>query len=329
MIKMKQDGFRAFLKERKLDDETIDAAVNIIDEFDHFLRNQKKSIKQASYEDLYNFSESLIETEKNTFENYVALLRFGHFQKNKEVIIASLEILDGSEMIVNFSNRLIEEFGEPLRNEVFKGIGVPPLGIRPRQKVGFTKKLVERFLAKVDYETSKAFFEVGLRDKYPRSYEQPIELFREVNDFDEFCRRSHQNLVKTLETHQQEGTLFFTQEVDDEVISYVKRNPTIETGVREGNRVTITKIPYLAKKFIHESQARKKRYYFCHNPWIRHALLKEDHPIDPVFCGCSAGYFKNFWEAILNQPVKVEVVKSVIRGDPICEFAFNLPPNYL
>ncbi|MFX0170113.1 MAG: hypothetical protein ACFE89_12275 [Candidatus Hodarchaeota archaeon] len=325
---MELDGFRTFLQDRKQEEKDIDAAISIIGEFNRFLSNQKKPIEKASYEDLYNFSEYLMEKGKNTFENFIALFRFGQFQKNKEVEIGSLEVLDGLEMIPNFSKRLIEEFGEPLRNEIFEEIEMPPLGIRPQQKVEVTKKLVERFLAKVDYERCRMFFEVGLRDKYTKSYEKPIELFEEVKDIDEFLRIRHQTLVKNLEEHRKEGTLFFTQEVDDEVISYVQHNKSIESGTRKGDRVIITKIPYLTKQFLHETNPRKKRYNFCHNPWIRHALLEEDQPIDPVFCGCSAGYFKNFWEAVLKQPVRVEVLKSVIRGDSICEFALHLPRNY-
>ncbi len=326
---MELAGFKVALQERKLDDEQIEAAVDIVDEFGKFLSHQKKSVEKASNEDVYAFSDYLIEKEKNTFENYLSLLRFGYFQNNKELIIASLEILDGSEMIVNFSKRLMEEYGEKIRDEVFEGIGTPPLGIRPQQKVVVTKGLVERLLAKVDYAACKTFFEVGLRDKYPQSYERPTELFQELNDVDEFLRRRHQNLVETLENHLREDTLFFTQEVDDEVIAYVKRDQTIEAGIRKGERVIITKIPYSTREFIHETDERKKRFSYCHNPWIRQALLEEDRPIDPVFCGCSAGYFKNFWEAVLNQPVRVEVLKSLVKGDQICEFALYLPQKII
>jgi hypothetical protein len=325
--KIKLVDFKGALKGQKLDDVQIKAAVDIVREFGRFLGFQKKSIKTASYDDAYNFSDYLIKKEKNTFENYLFLLRFGYFQKNKRLITAFLEILDGSEMIVNFSRRLIEEYGEKIRDQVFKDTKLPLLGIRPSQKAAVIKGLVKRFLAKVDYAECKTFFEVGLRDKYVRSYEEPRKLFQELNNVDKFLERSHQNLINTLKNHMKEETLFFTQDVNDEVIAYVKRDQTIETGIRKGELVIITKIPYSTKDFIHETDKRKKRYFYCHNPWIREALLKEDHPIDPVFCGCSAGFFKNYWEAILNEPVKVEVLKSLFKGDQICQFALHLPPK--
>ncbi|MFX0091893.1 MAG: hypothetical protein ACFFBD_09040 [Candidatus Hodarchaeota archaeon] len=326
---MKLDGFKEYLQERKLDTDKIGAAVNIINEFRTFLSRHKKSVDTASYDDIYNFSAYLIENETNIFENYVNLLRFGYFTKNNEVIVASLEIIDGSEMIENFSKLLIAEFGEKVRNEIFEGIGIPPLGIHPSKKPEIIKKLVDRFLARVGSKKCKEFFEIGLRDKYTESYKKPTELFQQINNVDEFLRIRHQNLIKTLENHLQKGTLFFTQEVDKEVISYVKKNPTIESGLREGSRVIITKIPYMAKQFIHETDEKKKRYYYCHNPWIREALIDEEQPITPLFCGCSAGYFKNFWEAVLDQPVRVEVLESVIGGDKICKFALHLPQEII
>ena len=44
----------------------------------------------------------------------------------------------------------------------------------------------------------------------------------------------------------------------------VKNNPEIESGVRDGNLLYITKIPYNAKEFLIETDPTMKRYYACH-----------------------------------------------------------------
>jgi hypothetical protein len=323
------ESFRGFLQKLDLDSERIETSVAFIREYNDFLSHKGKSLGNASYDDMYDFSDLLIENQRNTFDNYATLYRYGQFKKSNELIIASLEIIDGSEMIENFSNRLQDEFGEETRNEIFEGLGQPPLGIRPKTKADITKKLVDRFLAKFGHETCKAFFEVGLRDKYTDSYLAPKQLFKETGNIDEFLTKRRLDLLERLKNHHQDGTLFFTQEIDDDVISYVEARPTIEGGIRDGDRVVITKIPYMTKQFIHASDEKMQRYYFCHNPWIREALKEEDQPIDPIFCGCSAGYFKNFWEAVLGQPVRVEVLRSFINGDDICEFALHLPTNVI
>lgn len=326
---MELSSFKEYLQEKKLDSEKIAAAVNLVRDFDDFLSTAEKSVDAATYDDLHSFSAHLIEDGKNSFDNYVALLRFGYFRKNTPLIIATMELVDGREMIANFSKRLIEEFGENVRNKIFGDSPVPPLGLHPKQKPEITKKLVERLLAKVGREKSKEFLAVGLRDKYTESYKQARETFLQTDNIDDFLKIKYQRLLKTLDQHLREKTLFFTQEVDENVMAYVQNDPTIEAGVREGNQVVITKIPYMTKPYLEATKEREKRYYFCHCPWVREALLEEDQPIDPIFCHMSGGYYKNYWEAVLEHPVKVELLESVIRGDAVCKFALQLPPEFI
>ena len=325
---MELDSFVDYLHERELAPDQIKAVIKIINLFADFLPTQHKSIDQIEYEDLHNFSAYLITNSQNTFDNYVALLRFGYFKKNNQLIIATMELLDGREIIPNFSKKLIEEFGEQIRNEIFADMEVPPLGLHPKKKPEVTIKLMERFLKKIDQKKCIEFLEQGLRDKYPDSYTTPRATFLKIKNIDEFLKITHQNLINTLKTHQQDKALFYTKEVDDSVIEHVTNDQTIGAGVRDGNRVIITKIPYLTIPYLNESDDMKRRYYCCHNPWIREALLEEDH-ISPIICHNSAGYYKNFWEAVLDQPVKVELLESVIMGDNVCKFALHLTSETL
>ena len=44
-----------------------------------------------------------------------------------------------------------------------------------------------------------------------------------------------------------EGRLYFTQEVTEEMLDFVRANPEIESGVRQGSILYHTKIPHMAK----------------------------------------------------------------------------------
>ncbi|MHA2271367.1 MAG: hypothetical protein ACXACI_05855 [Candidatus Hodarchaeales archaeon] len=323
------DEFKEYLKERELNMDQIKAVVDIVKEFSQFLADHDKSIDNAVYDDLFAFSADLIEKKKNSFDNYVGVLRYGHFKKNNEVIIASMEILDGSEIFENFSKRLTEEFGSDIRDRIFGDLEVPPLGLHPQKKPEITKQLIERFLAEADREDCIEFLAQGLRDKYTESYRRPRELFLEAGNIDKFLKAKHQNFVKTLEKHLQEKTLFFTQEVDEQVIDYVKSDQTIEAGVRKGDQVIISKIPYMTKQYLAATDETNRRYYYCHCPVFREALQEEAQPVDPIFCHCSGGYYKNFWEAVLEQPVKVDLRESILLGNDVCKFALTLPPGFL
>ncbi|MFW9916063.1 MAG: hypothetical protein ACFFGZ_10690 [Candidatus Thorarchaeota archaeon] len=323
---MELNKFKEFLEEKKLDTGQIDIAVDIITEFGQFLAEHDKSLENIAYEDLHSFSAYLIANKKNSFDNYLGLLRYGYFTKNNQLIIAAMELIDGSEVMTNFSKRLIAEFGEEARNEIFGDIEGPPLGLHPSKRPAITKQLIKAFLAKYNRERCEEFLAEGLRDNYwAESSER--EKFQKAANIDEFLKNKRQDFIKRLENHLQEETLFFTQEITKDVIDYVKNHPTIESGVREGNRVIITKIPYMTKEYLKEADEDKKRYWYCHCPWVREALKEEKQPVDPIFCNCSGGYYKNYWETALGQPVKVEVIESVLKGDSVCKFALLLPPE--
>ena len=85
-----------------------------------------------------------------------------------------------------------------------------------------------------------------------------------------------------------------------------------------------TKIPFLTKQYLAESDPTLKRYYYCHCPWAREAV-KSGERVAPIFCNCSAGFHKRPWEAALGQRIQVDVLESVLRGDERCRFAIHLP----
>ncbi len=326
---MKADEYKAFLEKRELKSEVIENSLKIVNEFELFLSEKGKTLTNSEIEDLHSFSTILIKEKKNSYENYLALLRYGFFMQEENIIIPSMELLDGSEMFPNFSKRLTEEYGEEIRNEIFGELDVPPLGLHPKKRPEYTKKLVRRFIQKFGEEKSIKFFAIGLRDKYTDSYKKPRENYLKAQSFDEFLDQKRTKFLQALRRHEEEKTLFFTQKIDSRVLKHVESDPTIESGVRKGNILTITKIPYMSIPYLEATTKKEKAHYFCHNPMIREALLKEEEPVSPIFCNCSGGYYKNYWEAVLDQPVEVKLLKSVIKGDSVCSFSLQLPNSIL
>lgn len=73
-----------------------------------------------------------------------------------------------------------------------------------------------------------------------------------------------------------------------------------------------------------ETDPVKKRQLCCHCPRVRDALRSEVD-ISPTYCYCGAGFYKGIWEGILQQPVRVEILETVLQGDEVCKFAMYLP----
>jgi hypothetical protein len=120
-----------------------------------------------------------------------------------------------------------------------------------------------------------------------------------------------------------ENRLWYTVEINDEVLKFVQSDPEMEVGRRDGDKIYISKIPYNAVRYLHESDVRMKRYHACHCPWMRESIL-ENRPVSADACYCSLGHASHYL-AGLNRKLKGEVLESVVQGDLRCRFVFHLP----
>jgi uncharacterized pyridoxamine 5'-phosphate oxidase family protein len=323
------DGFRKFLSGRKIDQRVIKNSLNTLRDFELYLEKNGKEIESATRRDFYDYSAGMIEAGTNTVDNYLSILRYGYFKKLNEIIIAGMEVLDGREVIENLSNRLANEFSKELRDSVFDDTKIPALGISPNKKPEYMQRLITNLEKKIGTEGCAQFLNRGLRDRYEEWRKPDRDKFLKSKNIDEFLRQKHIDFVAELEANLEKGTLFFTQEITRDVVDHVKNDPCIESGVRKGNRIIIKKIPHMAKEYLVEEDEQKKRYYYCHCPWVKEAFKESDKPISAVFCNCSAGYYRAYWEIVFDEPVRVDVLESLLKGDPICRFAVHIPEKFV
>jgi len=89
---------------------------------------------------------------------------------------------------------------------------------------------------------------------------------------------------------------------------------------RVGDVIYQQKVACHAEEYSKATTLQEKRYHYCHCDWIR-AI---DGAISPTHCFCSAGWYQRIWERILEKPVTVRLVKSIMQGDDCCEFAVHL-----
>lgn len=317
---MDKQGFQTMLEGRKVPAEKMESALALAEHFEQFAAQQGG----FSAETAWAFSRLLIEKEQNTEENFFTLARYGLFIRSNAVFVAFVESLDGGEAQENLYKRVAEKYGEPLRDEVFVGIGVAPFGLPTPEKPRYMQPVIERLEKAIGPDACRALIADSLRDLPDEYFVKEREEYQSSKDVDEYIARRKQKFVEQLETCFREGRLFFAQEITDEVLAFVRSEPEIGGGVREGNIVYETKIPYMTKEYLAETDPTLKRYYACHCPWAREAV-KSGEKVAPIFCNCSAGFHKKPWEAALGQKVQVDVLESVLQGDARCRFAIHLP----
>ena len=97
-----------------------------------------------------------------------------------------------------------------------------------------------------------------------------------------------------------------------EFLEAEQRKPMKGTKLlREGNILYQSYTPQLFTKLMR-----------CYCSLLRG--LPADEKISLTYCHCSKGFVKKFWENVLEKPVKVELIQSVVSGAPECKFAIHM-----
>ncbi len=114
-------------------------------------------------------------------------------------------------------------------------------------------------------------------------------------------------------------------EAVDAVIAFMGEDPGWgERPRREGRVIHSSKKPRDPDGYEKAENALEKRQAYCFCPLIR-GHLEEGMPV--AFCYCGAGWYRQQWEGAIGRPVTVEIVKSLLKGDDLCEFAILLPDD--
>jgi len=129
---------------------------------------------------------------------------------------------------------------------------------------------------------------------------------------------SQKRIDKLREIYVKTGDIdIVLEKIHDDYLWY--ENPT-----RKGNVIYTTKIPYNLEGYKNAKTLDEKKSKYCHCSLVRDHW---DEGISPTFCNCSAGWYRQIWEGILKKPVRIEILKTLLKGDEICEFAIHLPPD--
>jgi predicted hydrocarbon binding protein len=53
------------------------------------------------------------------------------------------------------------------------------------------------------------------------------------------------------------------------------------------------------------------------------SVSKTREPISATYCHCSCGWYRQLFESLLNKPVEVELLGSIIQGNECCQFVIR------
>jgi hypothetical protein len=314
-----------FLQAQGEADEEIEKRAALVRELVDFLADHGAS-NTAGKEDVEEFAQGLIAEERNTADNFSYLSDYADWVDQRGLYVGLIELMDCHNALEVLADGIEARHGRDVRNRIFRE-ALPALGAGEKTRSAYTKVIAERMENELTAgEARAAWFQVqhGIpAESWHESDLADKDKFRKCGDIDEFLalkRRERDTLLTRL---RDEGRLWYTVEIDDEVLEFIKSDPEMEGGRREGDKIYITKVPYNAVRYLHATDAKTKRYYACHCPLLREAILN-DWSISPDVCNCSLGHASHYL-AGLDMEIKGEVLESAIKGDTRCRFVFHLP----
>jgi predicted hydrocarbon binding protein len=223
----------------------------------------------------------------------------------------------GQVWLEKLSRCLSETAGEDIRAQVMAGSGDLSPSSSPQEVVAWTQAAMARLETLLD-EQDRHEVMTGCACQYPESGLREAKLaYQETGDVD----AAHRILQAQFESF-----LRTSIGLDDDQVAHIVSKGWGLAGIRRGNSIVATKIPksgYLLQ-YLEEPNPQRRREIYCHCPRVRDAPALSER-ISPTYCYCGAGFYKGIWEEILQAPVEVEVLKSVLAGDEVCTIAVNLP----
>jgi len=322
---LKEKQFRKYLQERKLTAEDANFSVNSIKEFEEYLEKKKVSFECAGLDALKDYVSFLIEEDKNSMDRLVAIARYCNITKKDDYYVYLVSILGARNVLPDIGERIAIIAGEATRRKIFQGFELPPLGSPPENYPQLTQIIMDKLKAELPNETCRKILTWNYHKMSAETFKEKKERFERAESIDGYLKNEHKKFIEDLRGFMKEGRIWYEQKITPEVLDFVKGNQEICTGVRRGNRIYLTKIPYAPKQYLEESDPALKRYYACHCPLVRSALLDREIKISPMFCYCSGGYEKFCFDVIFDEPVEVELLESALKGNTRCRFAIKIP----
>ena len=322
---MRESEFRKRMKQRGLSEKNANFAVSAVREFEDYLQKRKSSFESAGLDELKSYVSLLIKEEKNSLDRMVALARYCGFVKKNDLFVYLVSLFGAREVLPSIGERLEEIAGKEARDKAFHGIELPPLGSPQDDYPKLTKKVIDAMEAELPSETCREVLTYNYHKVPVEAFKEKKERFEKARSIDEFLKDEHRRFVEELSGYMKRGQIWYEQEITPEVLELVKGNPEIQVGVRQGNKIYVGKIPFSPKQFLVEKDPVMKRYYACHCQLVRTAIRDGRPKISPVFCYCSGGYEKLPYDVIFGEPVEIELLESVLKGDMRCRFAITIP----
>lgn len=322
---MQETLFREYCRQHHCDAATTEAAVQAVREFEEDTAAGGQTLAAVTQGHLADYLARLLRDGKITEGRLLALARYTYITHRNDLFIMLALTIEAPGILPALRERAHAILGDAAAEDIFRGLELPPAGSPLAAYPAVTAEILQRLQTHLPPETCREVLTGNLHRIPVEQFQEMARQFRARPDIDAFLEDRHVQLVHELEDHLRQGTLWYEQEITSEVLAFVRGNREIQSGVRHGGTIHVTKIPFAPQAYLHARDPAMQRYYACHCPLVRSSILTGEPAVSPLLCRCSAGYEKLIFDVVFGEPVEVEVLESALGGSTRCRFAIAIP----
>lgn len=321
---MNESVFLADAKQQGLSAEQCAERIGTVRALERWLMERNLSLEVAEKAAIRAYLDEQISLRQNTAERLRTLAHYFQLTERNEIYLYFTSILGPEGVLESIAKQLALQQGVETADAVLGGFASVPIGSDPQSYPAVTHALMER-LEQALPETAVRSALCGNNHQIPASvFQVEQERYRDAGSLEQYLVDRHKRQVATLQRHCDTGQVWFEQVITQAVVDYVAGNQELLSAVCKDETLYITKIPYSPAEYLAEKNPQKKRYFACHCPFVREAILTGSPKISDNWCYCSGGFAKYPYELILGRPLTVRLLQSVLRGDAVCRFAVTL-----
>ncbi len=311
--------FMLHLQDKRKDNEWQ----QLVDDFmPDYLAGLSSSLDKLSY--ARGFADKYVAGADDAVKKIVLLFWYHDFNSDKAISTYLITLLGTLDVLDNQRKRMEHLYGKEKAAQIFDNISFPTLGNDLSKYPSSIVTYLDRIRNNYSLEECRNILAGNHHGIDPSGFAKEKAYFQSAPDLLCYLKDKHSRLVQDLQEHSDNGKLWFEQHITQAVVDYVKSDQEIQTGVLDGKRLYVKKIPYNPAAWLCETDPLTKRYYACHCPFVRASIL-EGTKVDSLWCYCSGGFTKLLMDYLFGQELEVELLESALDGSEVCRFAIMLP----
>jgi len=240
----REKDFRSYLVTRNADEKTQNFSVELVDDFLSVMEEQGMDFPENDLADIKYYAHNKIAGKPDAYERIIGLARYCRFSNHDAGLFYLVTMCGTIGVLDSMQARMRLVLGDEEADKIISTMKNPPLGSVYEAYPEVVNSMLSVMQRSLPIKTCRKILAGNHHGIPVEKFNYDKEKFKELGSIDDYLKFRTSSMLEEMELCMNEGRMWYEQKITPRVLEFVRANPEIQAGVREGNTVYITKIPY-------------------------------------------------------------------------------------